>query len=165
MSYRSLCSAGKATCFSNPLTVRHRNAGEGAARAFKPCRASDQSWLRCWVGVRAFRDFVAWVFADSLSRPVYPALPSRSCQIIRHSRSLSPRSMTCRGVEPSNSLFGRCNQEAIAFDLIISASASNKRVTSFNFWALDRCGAMPAFQYEMLRGEAPVTRLSASFDK
>ena len=29
---------------------------------------------------------------------------------------------------------------------------------------LERCGGVPAFQYETVRGDAPVTRLTASFD-
>ena len=35
-----------------------------------------------------------------------PEFPVRSSQTIRHSRSDSPRSITCKGVEPSNAGFG-----------------------------------------------------------
>lgn len=63
----------------------------------------------------------------------YPELPSRSCQIIRQSRSVSPRSITCSGVDPSNCLFGRCSHSPITLPLIMSASASNSRVVSLIF--------------------------------
>ena len=95
----------------------------------------------------------------------YPALPSRICQIIRQSLSFSPRSITCNGVEPSNASFGRCSHGPIDFALIISDKASKSRVTSRIFCALDRCGATPAFQYETVRGDAPVTLLTASFER
>jgi hypothetical protein len=94
-----------------------------------------------------------------------PGLPSRRCQIIRQSRSVSPRSITCSGVEPSNAWFGCCNHLPIALALMRPASASNNRVTSLIFCALERCGGVPAFQYETVLGDAPVTRLTASFDK
>src|ERR1700731_3392781 len=93
----------------------------------------------------------------------YPALPSRICQIIRHSRSFSPRSITCNGVEPSNASFGRCSHGPIAFAFMISDKASKSRVTSLIFCALDRCGTIPAFQYETVRGDATVTLLTTSF--
>jgi len=47
---------------------------------------------------------------------------------------------------------------------MISASASNRRATSFIFCRLERCGGVPAFQYETVLGDAPVTRLTTSFD-
>ena len=102
--------------------------------------------------------------ANNEGTPVYPVLPSRNCQIIRQSRSVSPRSITWSGVEPSNCLFGRCNHSPITEPLMISASASNRRVTSFIFCTLERCGGVPAFQYETVLGDAPVTRLTTSFD-
>jgi hypothetical protein len=95
----------------------------------------------------------------------YPVLPSRICQIIRHNRSFSPRSITCNGVEPSNASFGRCSHGPIAFAFMMSDKASKSRVTSRIFCALDRCGARPEFQYETVRGEAPVTLLTTSFER
>jgi hypothetical protein len=100
-----------------------------------------------------------------LPSALYPVLPSRICQIIRHSRSFSPRSITCKGVEPSNASFGRCSHGPIAFAFMISDNASKSRVTSRIFCALDRCGARPAFQYETVRGDAPVTLLTTSFER
>ena len=94
----------------------------------------------------------------------YPELPSRNCQIMRQRRSDSPRSITWSGVEPSNCLFGRCNQSPITAPLMMSASASNKRVTSRIRWTLERCGGVPEFQYETVRGDAPVTRLTTSLE-
>lgn len=94
-----------------------------------------------------------------------PGLPSRKCQIMRQSRSVSPRSITCNGVEPSNAGFDCCNHGPIALALISSASASKSRVTSLIFCTLERCGGVPAFQYDTVLGEAPVTRLTASFDR
>ena len=75
------------------------------------------------------------------------------------------RSITCSGVEPSNAWLGCCNQSPIALALMRPASASNNRVTSLIFCTLERCGGVPAFQYETVLGDAPVTRLTASFDK
>jgi hypothetical protein len=59
---------------------------------------------------------------------------------MRQRRSVSPRSITWSGVDPSNCWFGRCNQWPITFLSMISASASKNPVTSRIFFVLERCG-------------------------
>jgi hypothetical protein len=49
---------------------------------------------------------------------------------MRQRRSVSPRSITWSGVDPSNCWFGRCNHWPITFLSMISASASSNRVLS-----------------------------------
>ena len=49
---------------------------------------------------------------------------------MRQRRSVSARSITWSGVDPSNCWFGRCNHWPITFASMISASASSNRLLS-----------------------------------
>jgi hypothetical protein len=62
-----------------------------------------------------------------------PELPTRSSQIIRHSRSDSPRSITWIGVEPSKAGFGVSSHGPIWEAGTTSASASKSRNISETF--------------------------------
>ena len=62
-----------------------------------------------------------------------PEFPIRSSQIIRHSRSDSPRSITCSGVEPSKAGFGLSSQGPICEAGTTSARDSKSRNISETF--------------------------------
>jgi hypothetical protein len=90
-------------------------------------------------------------------------LPVWSSQIIRQMRSVSPRSMTCRGVEPSNAGFGRFSHSPIALASTMSDSASKRRVNSMRrFWA-EPLGVRSLAQCATARGENEVMRINASW--
>jgi hypothetical protein len=62
-----------------------------------------------------------------------PEFHIRSSQIIRQSRSDSPRSITCKGVEPSRAGFGVSSHGPTCETGITSASASKSRKISEEF--------------------------------
>src|ERR1700757_9275 len=62
-----------------------------------------------------------------------PEFPIRSSKSIRHSRSDSPRSITCKGVEPSKAGFGLSSHGPICEAGTTSASASKRRDISETF--------------------------------
>ena len=83
-------------------------------------------------------------------------------QIIRQMRSVSPRSMTCRGVEPSNAGFGRLSHSPMALASTISDNASKRRVNSVRRFCAEPPGCRPLAQCATARGENDVKRVNAS---
>jgi hypothetical protein len=77
-------------------------------------------------------------------------------------RSVSPRSMTCKGVEPSNAGFGSLNHSPIAFESTMADNASNKRVNSLRRFCAEPPGVRPLAQCATAREEKPVNRVKES---
>lgn len=100
--------------------------------------------------------------AASLLRDVQPALPVWSSQIIRQMRSVSPRSMTCKGVEPSNAGFGCFSHSPMALESTMSDNVSKSRVNSMRRFCAEPPGVRPPAQCATARGENPANRVKDS---
>ncbi len=81
---------------------------------------------------------------------------------MRQMRSVSPRSITCKGVEPSKAGFGRFNHSPRAFASTKSDNTSKRRVNSVRRFCAEPLGVRPLAQWATARGEKPVNRVKAS---
>jgi hypothetical protein len=93
---------------------------------------------------------------------VYPVLLAWSSQIIPQIRSVTPRSMTCRGVEPSKSGLVCLGHSPMALVSTSCDCASKRRVTSPRRFCAAPLGVRPLAQCATRRGEKPANLVKES---
>ena len=85
--------------------------------------------------------------------------PDSSSWSMRHTRSISPRSMTCSGLEPSKAGLGSLSQGPMASRETSFSRAAKRRLTSVRRRAVEELGLAPCDQLARARSEKPVMRV------
>src|SRR6266850_4404495 len=83
---------------------------------------------------------------------------------MRQMRSVSPRSITCRGVEPSKAGLGCFSHGPMASAETSFSSDENRRLISVRRRSVEELGLVPWDQLETARNEKPVIRARASWE-